>query len=307
MASLPEFGIPDPVRICEPCYVKQVETKSQYQKSAPLPVTPPEHAASPTPSDDDSELALAIKLSLQESKKESYISYSAENKREPAVRTNHRSRQDPAPTSVPVPLHEAEEEKMLKAAIEASLKDAMAAKPQSMYNSSASTSVMTDLEHENVKLFSQLVDRLSLTGGATIEPEIEALAISMEVLRDTLKTTVYELRQNSPELAGMLATLEISLAKYQLLKSLPKPRQGPMPSISANPIQPTLNHAALPYHSYPSAPQHYPQGPYQAYTGQVALAHNIQQHQQAAPVYAPRQSEDNGSAQLLDEEPLIEL
>lgn len=273
--SLPEMGIPDPVRICEPCYVKKTESKLRYQKSAPLPVTPPEHN-----DQEDDDLSLAIKLSLQESQKPS---------RSASKLTSS--------STVPIPAHEDEEDKMLKAAIEASLKET---NKQSKFENKPATqsqSVVSDLDKENVKLFSQLVDKLSLSGHyMSVEPEIEALSISMQVLRDNVKRYISAERNVSPELAGILATLEISLAKYQLLKQEPMKPDTHQQSSYGEPFASPSG-----YQSLPPTAQHYPQAPYPVY--------GMPTHQQqvpSAPVYAQSQPAPQ-EGQLLDEEPLIKL
>lgn len=274
--SLPEMGIPDPVRICEPCYVKKTESKYRYQKSAPLPATPPQ-LDNHDHGDEDDELSLAIKLSLQESQKPS---------RSASQTLSSRS-------SVPIPSHEDEEEKMIKAAIEASLKETNSKTPAVEPHQ-----IVSDLDKENAKLFSQLVDKLSLSGPMNIEPEIEALSISMQVLRDNVKRHISESRNVSQELAGILATLEISLAKYQLLKQMPVVK----PEIHHQPSYPETHAPPAGYHTLPPAPQHYPQAPYPVY----GMPSYPSQQVPSAPVYTqPQPAPQEG--QLLDEEPLIKL
>lgn len=267
--SLPELGIPEPSRVCEPCHVQRIEARTQLQKSAPLPVVPHEEEE-----ESDPELARAIRLSLQEAQPKRFQ----------------------APQPVPVPAassreHEeaVEEERMFRAAIEASLREAH---PSQQHTAPPTVvSGLTELDKENVKLFSQLVDRLSLSGGGSvIEPEVEALSMAMHTLRDTLKTVIYELKKGSPEMAGLLASLEISLAKYQLLRSLPRTHQHTayMPSIPPPSSTPTKTYPVAVMPSYPPPSmvpppaQHEPKGP-------SADAYPIPE------------------GQLLDDEPLIKL
>lgn len=256
--------------------MQRTESRAQLQKSAPLPVVPPEFLAE---EETDPDLARAIRLSLQES---------------------HPIIPSPAVTQkVAVDKVQEEEDRMLKAAIEASLRETQHPTPTVLPTPppSQSNSGLAELDKENVKLFSQLVDRLSLSGGsAPIEPEMEALGMAMQTLRDTLKTVIYELKQGSPEMAGLLASLEISLAKYQLLRSLPRPSQ-PRPPPAPTAYMPSIPPAPQPFKGYPIDPMHAERPSMPVY--QPAPLH--QEPNMATEAYPIPEG------QLLDEEPLIKL
>ncbi len=269
-SALPEYGIPDEVRICETCHVRRQEAKVNLQKSAPLPVTPPSNDLS----EDDSELAQAIKLSLAEK-----------------------------PKDIPAPTHADEEEKMLRAAIEQSLKESnpthhhVAPVSQSQSQPKPEPQILDAIEKENIKLFGQLVEKLSLSGVFTIQPEIEALAITMESLKITLRAAIQELKPPSPELAGYLASLEVSLTRYQALKQMPPiypaaPKVAHAPPTSGALHSTTYHAASIP--NYPPMMPSYPPtvyGPPQAQPNQVAC------NPQTQPV----------EGKLIDDEPLIQL
>lgn len=219
--SLPEFGIPEAVRVCEPCFVRRTENRTQCMKTAPLPAAPPPRHASPTPSErEEAEVAAAIARSLDDS-------------RAPA----------------------ADEDAMLRAAIAASLGEPAPAPPPP----APPLQLISEMDKENAKLFAQLVDRLALAGPAgSAEPEIEALAVAMDALKLTLRQAIQEARQASPEMASVLATLEISLTKYQLLKhqAAPPPRSmfDAPPSTYYPQRMPPMPPAPVGYHALPSQP-----------------------------------------------------
>lgn len=235
----------------------------RYKKSVPLPVTPPQRSpAEVSPkSEEDPDLALAIKLSLQESQR---------------------------PANPVVDQRKEEEDKMLKAAIEASLKEtqppqptrATSIPPNPTIYSPSPPPFISELDKGNVKLFSQLVDKLSLSGPSTvIEPEIVALSITMEALKNSIKAGLQESGRSSPEIAALLANLEISLSKFKVLQQMPMKQPNYYPMVQ--PQQATL---------YPTMTMHPAMIP----------------SQPPAPSSQPNKHDQN-EGNLLDDEPLIKL
>ena len=148
------MGITEAVRVCDSCY-------SSNAASINLPIS---HKFKPLESTEDLAFKRAIELSLAEQKQPT----------------------SPAPTP--------EEEKQLKAAIEASLNDAHPVNSSSTISQrpdSPTASLFTAIELDNIKLFSSLITRLLLTRPqipADDAKDLKSLAGEMRSLQRRLES-----------------------------------------------------------------------------------------------------------------------
>jgi hypothetical protein len=108
---------------------------------------------------------------------------------------------------------EADEEKMIAAAIEASLCEAgpKATPPRS-------TLQISQMEKENVGLFAQVIDKMLAMGAATVDSDIQSLANAMDALKQRIKNAILtDPGVSSVEVSSLLNNLELALSKYQRL------------------------------------------------------------------------------------------
>ena len=215
---LPDLGIIQPVRVCDGCHIKLTEkkanlTKSQLQKHHDVPKhlsRHKPHVSSMQPrnarveDDDDEDLKMALKMSLDEVKgRPGYISQSQTH-----VQQISTTAQTPITKPASKPQEEEEEDEELKAAIAASLKDMEEQKAKSAWSNPAAASSaavarvsaprpdheLSPVEAENINLFATLVDRLQSQPPGTIlrEPQIQELYESIGALRPKLARTFGE-------------------------------------------------------------------------------------------------------------------
>ncbi|KAI0226273.1 Vacuolar protein-sorting-associated protein 27, partial [Massospora cicadina] len=187
--ALPQFGIPEPVRVCTGCYLKlraasaSTLSLSEFMASETPKMTPSEPAAPRLTSNSilaqssdemDEDLKRAIELSLQETKQD--------------APTKPKASAHPSSTATRV--QESEEDADLAAAIAASLKDLKVREPctgmypdpseiqssrgrttpddptqsYGQYQADIPNFSLTEKETQNILLFSKLVDSLKQSG-----------------------------------------------------------------------------------------------------------------------------------------------
>lgn len=218
---LPDLGIVQAVRVCDGCHIKLTEKKAGVIKAnthrtnleghkhssrhrLPAPSMQPRNAR--VEDDDDEDLKMALKMSLDEVKgagKSGYISQ-AQLQAQQSQQAQQKSSSAPVSKSQAKPQEEEEDEE-LKAAIAASLKDMEEQKAKSAWSNptTASTAAaarvsaprpdheLSPVEAENINLFATLVDRLQSQPPGTIlrEPQIQELYESIGALRPKLART----------------------------------------------------------------------------------------------------------------------
>jgi len=224
---LPDLGIVQPVRVCDGCHIKLTEKKAtvikanthrihhvdahKHHSPRNKPLAPSMQPRNPRVEDDDDEdLKMALKMSLDEVKgagRSGYISQSqlqaqqAQQAQQKPVTTTQASTKPPAAKT-----QEEEEDEELKAAIAASLKDMEVQKAKSAWSNPTTASAaaarasataprpdheLSPVEAENINLFATLVDRLQSQPPGTIlrEPQIQELYESIGALRPKLART----------------------------------------------------------------------------------------------------------------------
>lgn len=212
---LPHLGIIQAVRVDDGCYakiknpVKNVPAKfsdhhRSSSKSKPSQSMEPRNAR--VEDDDDEDLKMALKMSLEDAKAAGYVPPRS-NQRNGQAHDGQKAR---TVKSAAKAATEEEEDEDLKAAIAASLMDMEEQKKKSAWSNPATASVaastaaskpvarpdheLTPTEAENINLFATLVDRLQSAPPGTIlrEPQIQELYESIGSLRPKLARTFGE-------------------------------------------------------------------------------------------------------------------
>lgn len=223
---LPDLGIVQPVRVCDGCHIKLTEKKASVikanthrsyhgdvHKHQSFRNKPPAQSMQPrnarVEDDDDEDLKMALKMSLDEVKgtgRSGYISQSqlqAQQAQQKAITTTTTQTSTKPPHTK---TQEEEEDEELKAAIAASLKDMEEQKAKSAWSNPTTASAaaarasataprpdheLSPVEAENINLFATLVDRLQSQPPGTIlrEPQIQELYESIGALRPKLART----------------------------------------------------------------------------------------------------------------------
>jgi len=233
---LPDLGIVQPVRVCDGCHIKLTEKKASVIKAnihrslhgdahkhhsswnkPPVPSMQPRNAR--VEDDDDEDLKMALKMSLDEVKGAGRIRYVSQNQpqTQQAQQNSSTSSSATATTTATTTTQttakppraktqEEEEDEELKAAIAASLKDVEEQKAKSAWSNPTTASAaaarasttaprpdheLSPVEAENISLFATLVDRLQSQPPGTIlrEPQIQELYESIGTLRPKLART----------------------------------------------------------------------------------------------------------------------
>ncbi|KAF8459432.1 hypothetical protein BGX38DRAFT_1148625 [Terfezia claveryi] len=249
---LPDLGIVQPERVCDGCHIKLTEKKASVIKAnthrshhgdahkhhssrnkPPAPSMQPRNAR--VEDDDDEDLKMALKMSLDEVKgagRTGYISQSqlqaqqAQQAQQKPVTTTQTSTKPPAAKS-----QEEEEDEELKAAIAASLKDMEVQKAKSAWSNPTTASAaaarasataprpdheLSPVEAENINLFATLVDRLQSQPPGTIlrEPQIQELYESIGALRPKLARTFGDTMSKYEALCDLHAKLATVVRYY---------------------------------------------------------------------------------------------
>ncbi|PWW80825.1 ubiquitin binding protein [Tuber magnatum] len=246
---LPHIGIIQAVRVCDGCHTKLTEKRvlgpsaksqsrsPQVQKQKPNSLMQPRNAR--VEDDDDEDLKMALKMSLEEVKGKGSVGYVSQQQlqAQKQVAPPHISASTVQPSAAqpsggkPVPDDDEDEE--LKAAIAASLKDMEEQKAKSAwsspnaavkYTASASQASVTHrpdhelspAEAENINLFATLVDRLQSQPTGTIlrEPQIQELYDSIGALRPKLARTFGETMSKYEALCDLHAKLGTVVRYY---------------------------------------------------------------------------------------------
>ncbi|PQE27676.1 VHS domain-containing protein [Rutstroemia sp. NJR-2017a BBW] len=219
---LPHFGIMQPVRVDDGCYLKLTDKSSRIpsftndRSQAHASHKHKSHSSSMQPRnarvDDgfDEDLKRALAMSLEEVSGHAGAGYVPQSKIQPAAATHAQTTKNATAATPSKPAEEEDDD--LKAAIAASLADmeeqkrkhTATIKEQSSNaeSTSAPTPValhkndyeLTPVEAENINLFSTLVDRLQTQPPGTIlrEPQIQELYDSIGALRPKLARTYGE-------------------------------------------------------------------------------------------------------------------
>ncbi|BFZ59665.1 Vacuolar protein-sorting-associated protein 27 [Saitoella coloradoensis] len=258
--ALPHLGVTQAVRVCDGCYQKKQDTiKATPSKPQPAPSGPPRslrsggghmqaRSARVVNDDDDADFQTALKMSLEESRRGHSVSSgyvpNTGNSNSPFVpATNNppassassvRSGYElPAPRKSLLQVAEADEEDPdLKAAIEASLREAQAQSARAAHVKQASAAQsapapqpqsqppaheLTPTEAENITLFATLIDRLAASPNpATIlsDPQISSLHDSISLLRPKLARAMGESVRKYETLVDMHAKLGTVVRLY---------------------------------------------------------------------------------------------
>ena len=222
---LPDLGIVQPVRVCDGCHIKLTEKKASTIKAnihrghndghrSLLRHKPPTVSMQPrnarVEDDDDEDLKMALKMSLEEVKGRTGANYTPLGQLHAQQTQQTQKKLSSTQQSSSLPKHtnkrqEEEEEEELKAAIAASLRDMEEQKAKSAWSNptTASTAAaarvsaprpdheLSPMEAENINLFATLVDRLQSQPPGTIlrEPQIQELYDSIGALRPKLART----------------------------------------------------------------------------------------------------------------------
>ncbi|CAG8452104.1 10846_t:CDS:10 [Paraglomus occultum] len=216
--SLPNFGINDPVRVCDPCFGKRTLRNRSASLDLSPSITKP-YLVTPTISapaskshfsddEDDEDIKKAIELSLKEAES-SRGRYTSPPKKKPEVKKEEKVAE--------------EDDEELAAAIAASLKDMEnnekrqsqygfgGYKPNLTYKSTFvnnavgySANELTSLETDNIYQFAELVDRLQYTGGDLMrDRQVQDLYDRVGELKPKLTKSLAEAIQKHQELADM--------------------------------------------------------------------------------------------------------
>lgn len=224
---LPHIGIIQAVRVCDGCHTKLTERRipvgppkshpSHNQRHTPSKVKPNSAPMQPRNAriddDDDEDLKMALKMSLDETTSRpsaGYVSQQQLQTQKQATRSPTTSYVIPQPTKLTQQPQkkaspEEEEDEELKTAIAASLRDMEEQKAKSAWSNpnvaARSAAAIRRPDHElslgeaeNINLFATLVDRLQLQPPGTIlrEPQIQELYESIGTLRPKLARTFGE-------------------------------------------------------------------------------------------------------------------
>lgn len=228
--SLPHIGIVQAVRVCDGCHTKLTERRipagppkshpGHNQRHSPSKAKPNSTPMQPrnarVEDDDDEDLKMALKMSLEEATGKPSSGYVSQQQLQAQKQT---TRSPTASYVIPQPAKltqqhqqksspEEEEDEELKAAIAASLRDMEEQKAKSAWSnpnvaarSTASQAAVRRPDHElspgeaeNINLFATLVDRLQSQPPGTIlrEPQIQELYESIGTLRPKLARTFGE-------------------------------------------------------------------------------------------------------------------
>lgn len=319
---LPHIGIVQAVRVCDGCHTKLTERRA--------PVTPlgsPKHhgshsqrhttskpKAQSTPmqprnarveDDDDEDLKMALKMSLEEATGKpsaGYVSQQQLQAQKLVTQATSAASYPEAQPSKPVqptrqgnPPEEDEDEE-LKAAIAASLRDMEEQKAKSAWSNPSAAAKSTGSqasivrrpdhelspgEAENINLFATLVDRLQTQPPGTIlrEPQIQELYESIGTLRPKLARTFGETMSKYEALCDLHAKLGTVVRYYDRMLeerlsytygrhgvSSPSPYQQPSSSSNAYPTLPSAeNYYGRSDSSVPQTNYPPPQTNYQNY------------------------------------------
>lgn len=221
--ALPEMGLYEEVRVCEGCFADRFAERTLLRGSQA------EEDGQRVGGDTfDDDMAKAIALSLKESS--SSIIQHPPDKELPPI---------PPPAA-----EDYDEEAALAAAIAASLRDSQSEMPPrgdgQLPSAAGGEAVLliSPIERENVQLFAELVDRLSLHDEELENPELLQLAHSLMVLRARLRASI-ETGEATADIPRVLAVLESALQRFDSL-TLPAGDAGApsAPDLAAVPSQP---------------------------------------------------------------------
>lgn len=222
---LPHIGIIQAVRVCDGCHSKLTEKRTlgvssklpprqpQITKQKPSATMQPRNAR--VEDDDDEDLKMALKMSLDEVKGNGSANYVSQQQLQAQKQasshqpTGFSTQPQPPKPSAGKSIPDGDEDEELKAAIAASLRDMEAQKAKSTWSnpnapttySSSQANVIHRPDHElspgeaeNINLFATLVDRLQSQPTGTIlrEPQIQELYDSIGALRPKLARTFGE-------------------------------------------------------------------------------------------------------------------
>ncbi|CUS08362.1 unnamed protein product [Tuber aestivum] len=246
---LPHIGIIQAVRVCDGCHTKLTERRvlgpsakqqsrpPQGQKQKPNNLMQPRNAR--VEDDDDEDLKMALKMSLEEVKGKGSVGYVSQQQLQAqkqvapphisASTVQHPAARPSGGKTIP----DEDEDEELKAAIAASLKDMEEQKAKSVWSSpnpavkyTASVSragvthrpdhELSPAEAENINLFATLVDRLQSQPTGTIlrEPQIQELYDSIGALRPKLARTFGETMSKYEALCDLHAKLGTVVRYY---------------------------------------------------------------------------------------------
>ncbi|KAF8447101.1 hypothetical protein BDZ91DRAFT_752497 [Kalaharituber pfeilii] len=293
---LPDLGIVEAVRVCDGCHIKLTEKKANvikanthrhlsdsskrssqvHYKSSPLSSMQPRNAR--VEDDDDEDLKMALKMSLEEvkSNRNGFISQSQLQAQQKSASTQPFSTSKSANKTQVVEEEEEEEDEELKAAIAASLRDMEEQKAKSVWSNPATASSaavarvsaprpdheLTPLEAENINLFATLVDRLQTQPPGTIlrEPQIQELYESIGALRPKLARTFGETMSKYEVLCDLHAKLATVVRYYDKMLEERLQETYSRHNISGLPTQ-TQRPAVGGYPSLPPADGYYSRNP----------------------------------------------
>ncbi|KAL7276911.1 Vacuolar protein-sorting-associated protein 27 [Rhizina undulata] len=248
--SLPHIGIVQQVRVCDGCHTKLTEkrTLGSIPKLASHSSTHRHHHTAPkskpaswnsmqprsarVEDDDDEDLKMALKMSLEEAKSKGSTGYVPQQQLQAQKEAQQPSK--PVTSSQPLKSQEEEEDEELKAAIAASLRDMEEQKAKSAWSNPAAAAAnsaakalpstvhhrpdheLSPAEAENINLFATLVDRLQSQPPGTIlrEPQIQELYESIGSLRPKLARTFGETMSKYEALCDLHAKLGTVVRYY---------------------------------------------------------------------------------------------
>lgn len=277
--QLPHFGINQDVRVCDDCYAKFKGQKTRSHKS--LPSTVP--YSSGLYDDMDEDFKRALQLSLEDSKGFA-----------PSQTIAQPTKVEPSKQSIPPPTNEDEEERAIKAAIEASLRDIQGSSSTSTTNapgnhtSPSSEGIfvrpaweLTPVEADNISMYATLVEKLKSAPPGSIlrESQIQDLNENITSLRPKLARTLADVAGKYEKLVDMNAKLTTAIRLYDniLEERLNQSYQrhtdlyGQYPNVikthitgqNQGPLSPSQGYVSEypPQGNYPSQQYWQPQGP----------------------------------------------
>ncbi|KAH6905797.1 vacuolar protein sorting-associated protein 27 [Coprinopsis sp. MPI-PUGE-AT-0042] len=293
---LPHYGIAQEVRVCDGCYSKITKKgeRSSSKKEPRSPSSKTKHSTKHRTSGqdmEDAELQRAIQLSLQESSssRTGYVPSSNQWQvsEPPLVERNTYPRDNPRV--------EEEEDPELRAAIEASLREASAPRASAPLETPRIEEPsypniprlpnhdLDPMESDTVLTFNQTVEQVESQGGRDLSqfPAVTAMYDKANNLRPKMALSLDDTTRKHEVLSEMHSKLSEAVKLYDQILT----QQVSQPRYRSSVASPSYQPASSAYHTPGYAPQQ--QYVPQQHTGTYAASPSTQQPQYAQSPYAP--------------------